>query len=141
VELVIALIPVSIFYAYTAIKLGTGTIATPGPGFYPFLLGVGILVLSCALAWQGWRRKRGFMFATAPAERRAWITVIAYSVGILIYPVGLKSVGYVPSTIALLFYLLFLAGMRRVFFGLILATVFTVAVYGLFATFLGVPLP
>jgi hypothetical protein len=141
VELVLLLIPVSVLYAYMALKLGTGSVATPGPGLYPLLLAMGIFVLSVALAGQGWRRKGGFVLAAARAERRVWLTVAAYAAGILVYPVGLKSLGYIPSTIALLSYLLFLAGMRRVVFGLILASVFTVATYGLFATFLGVPLP
>jgi putative tricarboxylic transport membrane protein len=141
VELVLVLIPVSALYAFVALKLGTGSIAAPGPGLYPLLLAIGIFVLSVALVGQGWRRKGGFALAAVRAERRIWLTVGAYAAGILVYPVGLKSLGYIPSTIALLSYLLFLAGMRRVIFGLILASVFTVATYGLFATFLGVPLP
>jgi len=141
VELVLVLIPVSVLYAYQAVQLGIGSIATPGPGLYPLSLAIGILLLGGARAWQGWRQKGGFVLAGARAERRLWLTIIAYAAGILLYPVGLGTLGYIPSTIALLFYLLFLAGMRRVVFGLVLASVFTLATYGLFATFLGVPLP
>jgi putative tricarboxylic transport membrane protein len=142
VELVIVLIPLSLLFSYGAIKLGIGSVAAPGPGFYPLLLGIGVLLLSAALLFQGRRREVVFaLFSLSPEERKTRLKVVAFVSGILLYPLGLKYFGYIPSGIALLLYLFFLSGLKNVISGLILASGFIVVIYLLFVVFLEVPLP
>lgn len=142
VELVLALTLVSVLYSSAATKLGIGSVTAPGPGFYPLLLGIGMFVLGSMLLWQRRRWNAGFVLVgLSREERRAWLTVLAYAAGILLYPVGLKHVGYIPSTIALLFYMFLMAGHKRPLSGLLLAVGFTLGTYALFARLLEVVLP
>ena len=97
----------AVLVCYAAVQLPLGRFGKPGPGFFPLLLGVilGVLSLFFLTAQLFGRRP-----ATDPAvpprkERQVLLTLGA----LLLYSIILPFLGYLVSTVVLVFYLLHLA--------------------------------
>jgi hypothetical protein len=100
------LLGVGIFFASRARNLDVGRIVQPGPGFFPFWLGVSLILLSLALIIRGFRAKAG----TSPVAQSLWKGILWKKViltlgALLIYAFLLESLGYVLATFLLMFFL------------------------------------
>lgn len=126
----------TIYYSLTKLKLGT--IGEPGPGFFPFVCGTGILIL--CLLWFVINPK---VDTSAPVlwEKGNWIAPVIAMVLITLYTFGLETLGYCASTfIFLIAWEIAVAREKWLRTGII-AVIGTVAMYVLFGSLLGVPLP
>lgn len=141
-ELVLIVVLTGAVACYLSIKLGVGTAASPGPGFFPLIMGLLTLFFGVIVFVQKFRRKEAFTFlgGLSKEELRKWIIITVYLICIVVYPFGLKYVGYLPSTIVALMCFLALAGSRKWLLNLIISGVFSVVSYFAFQL-LGVYLP
>jgi len=123
---------------YSVTKLSLGSVQEPGPGFFPFVCGAGILLL--CLIWFAMNPK----VDTCPAplwEKGVWVAPVIAMVIITLYTFGLDILGYCTSTF--LFLVAWQLGIVRekwVKTGVI-AIVGTAAMYLLFGYLLGIPVP
>ncbi len=119
-----------------AVRLQVGTPSEPQPGFFPFLGGVGLVVLSSLLLVQDWR---GHSSGGEPfVEVRRPLLATA---GFIAFVVMLDPLGYVLATAALSVVLLLVLGVRLGLRSLLPAVLLSIGSYLLFDRVLDVPLP
>lgn len=114
--------------------LSLGTPTAPGPGLWPFLVGLGGVVLALIIVAGGiLHRRRG-----KPAP---WWRPLVGLASFLLYVPLLESVGYFLPTLALL--LFWVRGLGRERWGpsLAIALGVTVVFYFVFAVWLKIPIP
>jgi putative tricarboxylic transport membrane protein len=127
-------------YLAASLDFPVGSVAKPGPGFFPIGVGVFLCVAAAALTVTAWRGSRAVLAVAAPppdARKR----VVAAVVGLVGFCLLLPWLGY-PAC-AFLFVALLL---RRLGDGSWTAVVITSALsallsHYLFGVLLGVPLP
>jgi putative tricarboxylic transport membrane protein len=128
-------------YLLAALPLARGTGARPGPGFFPFAVGVFLCAVSLAFVIASVRGATGVATAAealAPAARGRVLTTAGTLVGSCLF---LPWIGY--PAMAFLFVALLLRALGGRGWITIVATalVSSAASYYLFAVLLGVPLP
>jgi len=82
-------------------KLRFGSIARPGPGFFPVVL-AGAFSLVCLVLLVGALRGRGG--DAPPAARLGWPRIVATMAALFVYALVLEAVGFVAATFALLLF-------------------------------------
>jgi hypothetical protein len=82
-------------------KLRLGTIARPGPGFFPVLLAAAFSVVCLVLLVTAWRVRD---VARAPDAQLAWLKIVAAMAALFVYAFVLERVGFVVATFALLLF-------------------------------------
>ncbi|MFF5264324.1 tripartite tricarboxylate transporter TctB family protein [Actinomadura viridis] len=136
-NVVAALVPlvIGLVAAVMSWRLGVGSPAAPGPGLWPLLVGVAMVVAAALLAIRS--RPRG---DEEPFTRDSWTVAVAVA-SLLGYAFLFELVGFEVPTAALL--VLWLKGLGRESWRLTVAVAATAtaALYLLFITGLGVSLP
>ncbi len=132
---------------FEARKLTLGTPGRPGPGFFPFSLGLALCGISVAPAARAWRPADGAPPAgAATAEqpevsaRLQWPKIVYTLLAMLVYAFLLDLLGFLATTVLLMLFLLRAIEPQRwpVAVGVSIAS--AVGAYGLFK-WLGVRLP
>ena len=77
--------------------LEIGTALRMGPGYFPIMIGGGLVLLGVAVMFSG-RERTTFDFRALP-----WRAIVLLSVAILIFTYGLRPLGFVPATALLVF--------------------------------------
>lgn len=128
------------FICLEARKLDMGRIVKPGPGFFPFWLGMALIIVSLALIIQSTRGK-----ADAPTQGLwkglRWEKILYTLAALLLYSFLLESLGYILATFLLLLFLFRAIESQRwpvVISGSVVTSLFT---YALFKLWLQVQLP
>jgi putative tricarboxylic transport membrane protein len=119
-----------------AIGLRIGTPTEPQPGFFPFLSGVAILVLSLIILVQGWlgRKESGTRFG------EIWRP--AMLIAVLILFVGLlEPLGYVIASAIVVVLALLIMGIKSWRVLLVVGLAFPIGTFILFDRLLGIGLP
>lgn len=131
------LLALGLYVAYESLQLKFGSVARPGPGFYPTVLALLLVGVSGAVLFRSLR----FMDELVPVSfvartRHIGLTIVA----IVLYAGVLETVGFLPCTFLLV--LLLLVGIGKVAWrrSLMVAAAGTVVFYLIF-TWLGIPLP
>ncbi len=124
------------------LKMGVGPMNTPGPGFFPVVIGATFSLLSLVLFLTALSRK------IQPAEigrfwksRHSWKKVIPSLLSLVFYLMALNYLGYLVTTMLFIFYLLKYVGKSKWVFSISIALLLTVASYAVFRIALRVPLP
>lgn len=119
--------------AYLATTYGVGGMQSPGPGFFPLLVGVFLAVLALFYLYQerGQQRFQGGV----------WLRPLQAIILSFAYVMVLERLGYIISTILML--LVFVGGIERQKVGRTVAVALlgTAGMYLVFAVWLRVPLP
>lgn len=132
----IALGAVGAFFAWHGSRLSFGTLAEPGPGFFPLMLGVVLIACAAALLW----RRRAISATTMGTEFAHRDVVIAYLV-LLAVPLGFERLG-AGVTLAAFVALLLMALDRMAWWRAALGAIVGVSVlWYVFKHLLGVQLP
>ena len=119
-----------------AIKLRVGTPTSPQPGFFPFLGGVALVVLSVILLVQAWRGRSTGTEAFGEVRRPAILVV-----GMGVYVAILDPLGYVLATSLIAALILRVLGVTS-WRALGMASIaLSVGTYVLFDRLLGIELP
>jgi len=97
-ELIVGLgfLAIGIGFMVGAIKLQIGGPTDPQPGFFPFLDGIILIVLSVIFLVQVWRGRIG----ESQAFGRLWAPVIVV-VAMILYVAALEKLGYIIATLFL----------------------------------------
>jgi hypothetical protein len=137
--LALAVLATSVAYLANAWPLPMGTLARPGPGFYP--LAVALFGIVVALAWTVNAFRHAPAASSAATLERSSRTRVGATGGLLVgFCVVLPWTGYFAAS--LLFTALMLRGLGAGWLTSLLVGLGTAAVsYYVFATLLGVPLP
>ena len=123
---------------YSVVELNLGNLAAPGPGMFPFLSGIGIVVLT--LVWVGANIKK-ITKRTPLWGKNEWVNPIILVILTIAYIVLLEYAGYIISTLLFVFGWQMLIEHRKISSSLLTAGLCTAALYLVFVIFLRVPLP
>jgi putative tricarboxylic transport membrane protein len=119
-----------------AIRLGLGKIVEPEPGFFPFLSGVALTVLSLILFIQALVGRCAVIRASGRLWRPAAIVM-----GLIVYVLIFDIAGYIVATILLSVVVLRVLEPRTKWIFAVVSLVLAVGSYLLFDRLLGVLLP
>jgi putative tricarboxylic transport membrane protein len=136
-DIVIGLCFLAIGIAFTAssVKLKIGVPTEPQPGFFPFIDGIILIVLSALFLFQAWRGKTGDSPAFGKVGGPAIVVLT-----LILYAATLETLGYIITTVLLS--AVVLKVMETKFWVLVLVSLILPAVsYLLFDRLLGVTLP
>jgi len=115
-----------------------GKWSRPGPGFFPFGLGIVLTILSFALVFRHWKKD------PTPAPfwpGRTWLRPLLGVAILVFYALVVDFVGFIPTTfIFLVIWMWVIERLRwRTIISISIGT--TIALYLIFTLFLEVPLP
>ncbi|KYH31291.1 tripartite tricarboxylate transporter TctB family protein [Neomoorella mulderi] len=142
----IVLVAFGIGYFIYATNYAWDSLANPGPGFLPCIIGALFTLLSIRLMLGALPRKskQAWQEATATTEgkdRKSKMMPLLIVLILIIYILILEWAGYIPSTFLLIFTGIKVMGERTWLKPLLIATGLVVFTYFLFIVWLQVPLP
>lgn len=127
-------IALGVFVLAMAWHYPMGSLLRMGPGFFPSVIAVLIVLLGLALTASALRAHWG------PASIRVqWRSVLAVAAGVILFAVSLERAGLVPATLLLVLVSSLAEPNWRPRRAAILAVVVTALVYLLFVTVLQIP--
>jgi len=119
-------------------KLRFGTIARPGPGFFPVVLAAAFSLVCIALLVSAMRARD---VEGTPGARLGWRKIVAAMAALFVYALALEPAGFVIATFALLLFF-FKVIERQRWLGAIAGSLVTACVtYLVFKVWLHVQLP
>jgi len=131
-----------IFVCWEARGLDVGQVVKPGPGFFPFWLGLALIIVSLALLFHFVRKE--IVPSTSsqdPWKGLHWEKVPYSLAALLLYALFLETLGYLLATVLLIFFF-FRAIEPQKWVVVILGSVITSFItYFLFKVWLQVQLP
>jgi putative tricarboxylic transport membrane protein len=137
----VALLALFAFFVYESLQLSLGDALGPGPGFFPFWLGLLGIILAVVLLVQ-LRLGRVDLGADVLAFDRAGVrNVVRVLAGLAVASALLEVAGFRLAMLALLVYLLVVLGARRWGVIAIFAAAGSFGVYHVFFGLLKVQLP
>lgn len=126
---------------FGSVRLSLGGLHKPGPGFFPFLVGSILGVLSFLIFWQSFKGFPGEeekVFWPNPKRSRRMTYIL---IALILYSLGMDYLGFLFSTLVFLGFLLRAIEPQRwpvVLSGSILGTILF---YGVFKYWLDIPFP
>jgi putative tricarboxylic transport membrane protein len=135
------LLAICLLFSYESFQLSLTDTLGPGPGFFPFWLGVLGALLAVALLVQLHLSKVDLGAAALEFDRAGVRSVIHVVVALAIGSALLEVVGFRVSMLLLLGYLLIVLGVRSRLAIAVFAVVGSFGVFHVFFNLLRVPLP
>ena len=132
----VLLIMIGIAVIVWSIRLQVGTLLRPMSGFFPFLVGFGMIALSLILLVRGWLGR-----GTAPKAYGEWQRPLIMVAGLAVYSLVLDPLGYILSTLFIAVVTLRILGVVSWKVIGVSSLALSVSVYLLFTRLLGVELP
>lgn len=132
---------VALVICISSLRLSLGNLHRPGPGLFPFLAGALFGVLSILSFLQNFRglpgeERRAFW----PNPQRGWKMVYVI-IALILYSVGMKYLGFAPSTFLFLIFLMRGIEPQRWSVILPISILGVIFFYGVFQYWLDIPLP
>lgn len=118
-----------------SLRLGLGSFSDPGPGLWPLLISVGIIIVAAVLLFGGRR------FHDAEKLSRGSLTVFIAVATLVALVLALPYIGFEIPTAVLAFVWLKFFGRESWLLSAIVAVATTVGFWLLFVLALGIPLP
>jgi hypothetical protein len=131
----------SIFICATALRLGIGTLRTPGPGFFLFWSGILLAILAIILRLLDYSKKKDRGRTMDLWRGLKWHKVISIPISLLIYIILLPRIGYLIMTFGLLVFLFSIIERSRLRVDVFFALISVIATYIIFYVWLDVQLP
>lgn len=128
------------YITYTGSKLSYVADVGPGPGFFPFWIGAGLLLFSCYQVFQSLSAPRHPREAAAPTwsgTSRAITGWLAMAVSIFLFP----WTGFAASFVLLIIFFIVVIERRPFFLALAIGVALALIFHLLFVVALGVSLP
>ncbi len=129
-----------LFVTGMGVKFGLGTFGYPGPGFFPFLVGLILLGLSTGIIFVAVKesRTKKANFAEWPFFRRNVFLILAV---LFAYGFSLEFLGYVLGSLFLLLYLFKGPGRQKLWFSTVIAVAMVAATFYFFGVLLQAQFP
>jgi putative tricarboxylic transport membrane protein len=134
----VALLALFTFFIFESLQLSLSDALGPGPGFFPFWLGVLGAFLALILFTQQRRRAADADWSFEPRGTRNVVLVLA---GLVAGAAALEAAGFRLAMAALLVFLLVVLGIRRGVAIALFAAAGSFGVYHVFFHLLKLPLP
>jgi len=127
----------ALVYTAGAVALKVGTLAQPGAGQFPTAIAIALLGTSGLHAW------RTFWKTSGNEEGHRWMqfALVGIAAALIVYPILLKKVNFIPSTFIVLFVLFRLLRFKTTAISFLTALVTTLLSFIVFTGLLGVVLP
>ena len=133
------LLAFALFAVTQARGLRFGTVAAPGPGFFPLCLAIALCLAGIGLIVQAWRAAPAGPPAPSPGLRR--FAVVGTLASLLVYALVLEQLGFLLATFALLLFF-FRVLQRQSWLVVVTGSLATsILAYLVFKTWLGINLP
>ena len=132
---------VGLGFTLGGLRYGFGTWREPGPGLLPSVFGILLSVLSATLFAKTIRTKREAGTLRFWEMEGSWKPIFFTLLSLAGYMVFLRPAGFILATFLFCFVLLKFIGQKRWGVSILIALVFSLTCYGLFARLLGTPLP
>jgi putative tricarboxylic transport membrane protein len=130
----------SAFVFAASLRLGVGALRSPGPGFIPFLASIGLAFFACILLGFNLTQKTQTVCRKNGERISGWGNHLIVIAALTLYCLVLQKLGYLLATFALMI-VLFSLGKIKVRTIVLGSLITSLSSYGLFAYFLGTPLP
>jgi putative tricarboxylic transport membrane protein len=135
-------VAVSVIMMYSSYKLKLGILAHPGPGFLPFLAGLGLFILSMIVFLRGGISDHGKAKGIKELwEGMNWSKTVIVAAALLLYALIFSHLGFLLSTTLLLIFLLRAIEPVRWFAAVGGAIIASFVSFAVFALWLQVQLP
>ena len=124
----------AIFILYESTQLGLGTLRYPGPGLFLLLICIPLGILSAYLIWESLRNKERVEKNEVLAWDINWYKILFTLLALFIYAIFLEKLGFLLSTLLLMFFLFKVAEQQRwaiPVFGAIFTVFLCYVVFGL----------
>lgn len=133
---------VSLVILEEARLLPFGTLSRPKAGFYPFILGIilGVLSLVFLLKSWLWGKGKGKGRGAFP-DRKGWRNVFLTLGAMFVFYLFFESIGFLFTTFVLIFLLIKFVEPQKLFYSAWVAAVITISSYLLFEVLLKANLP
>lgn len=132
---------VSFFVCLESIQVGIGTVRSPGPGFFPFYLGITLGSFGIVLVITNIQEKRGEGKLANPWKGVEWRRVILVLSSLFIYVILLPILGYLIMTFILMTILFGIMGRPKLWIQLVCAIITVLTSYIIFYVWLSIQLP
>ncbi len=129
----------SIFYTLYALRLKTGTIKNPGPGFMPIL--IGILLLICTVLYLLHVFSIKSRVKDAPDSQKNYLAVYGILVCTIAYPFLLPMLKFILSTLMVTFVMLIVLKPHRPVYNFAIAVGASISTFIVFGQILEIALP
>lgn len=127
----------TILYLVGGWELKLGTLRKPGPGLFPRLIGIGLLVSTGIYLWQAFRKDS----ESKPSPEPTKPGIVALLAGaILVYPLLLYYLHFIPATFAVIYFMLIVLKFKGPVWDLVIALGLVIVGFVVFAMGLGVSL-
>ncbi|MDZ4164877.1 MAG: tripartite tricarboxylate transporter TctB family protein [Smithellaceae bacterium] len=137
----VLLLVFSILVIYQSRDLVYAVEFSPGAGFFPFWLGISLLLLSLILLLNSTLIKSRLSEGNPFPDRQALLRVLCILGSLLISILFFERLGFLIVMVLFIAFLLIFLEKYRWYSGVLISLVMVFAVYGLFKIWLGVPLP
>jgi hypothetical protein len=127
----------SILYLIGGWELKLGTLRKPGPGLFPRLIGVGLLITTGIYLWQTLRKDEESKPSPEPVRP---VIVASLAGAILVYPLLLYYLNFIPATFAVIYFMLIVLKFKGPVWNLVIAFCLVIIGFVVFAMGLGVSL-
>lgn len=127
----------SILYLIGGWELKLGTLRKPGPGLFPRLVGIGLLVSTGVYLWQALRKEAESKPSPESAKPRI---VVMLAGAILVYPLLLYFLNFIPATVAVVYFILIVLKFKGPVWDFVIALGLVIFSFVVFAMGLGVSL-
>jgi putative tricarboxylic transport membrane protein len=131
----------AVYFTVTAYTLGVGTWGMPGPGYFPFGAGVIFGFLSLGVMISALRPHTETASESRDAETLQWHNIVLILIGMLVYILVLKKLGFVASTFLLVILFVRIIARERWFKSMTIAVCITVSFHVFFNVLLNAQLP
>jgi len=137
----IAVTVIGIALVFTGLGYGLWDTDRPGPGFFPFGVGVVLMLLGAIWIWQSATNNLLREGESSTPDRRGWRHMVLAIAAIIFFAMTVELLGFVIAFSAMLLVLFWLVAELRWWRAIIAATVMTAFVWVVFQVLLSVPLP
>jgi putative tricarboxylic transport membrane protein len=131
----------SIVICATAVRLGIGTLHTPGPGFLLFWSGILLAILAIILRLTDYSKKKDRGRTLDLWKGLKWHKVIFVAIAMFVYIILLPRMGYLIMTFGLLVFLFRIVERAKLGAEVLFALITVIATYLIFYVWLDVQLP
>jgi putative tricarboxylic transport membrane protein len=131
----------SVLICATALRLGIGTLHTPGPGFLLFWSGILLAILAVILRITDYSKKKDRGRTIDLWKGLKWHKVISVAIAMFVYVILLPRIGYLIMTFGLLVFLFRIVERAKLGAEVLFALITVIATYLLFYVWLDVQLP